>query len=389
MHFMLRAATRRAFRVETRSHLICAGMFACGAFVAACGGGSTGSGSNGSAAGSSGSSGGAVSSGTSSGTGQGSGTETTSQNGGGVDDAGGPTTDATSSVTTAPGTCPTPTVQIDFSPMYSAFIAGSTAHTFQIPAVTDDGNSATWSVSDPTQAQLVSQTFGDDPGVMITVEGVGTGTTSEVTIFATESDGSCGAAVLGITSSTEDDWQIGNARYNDGVSLSLARPDGGLGGPGGAAGGPRTADGGSFFEREGGTACTNCHGPTATTGPYKNVSHTPEQTGGFSDDDLIQIITKGEIPDGGYFDPSVINPACDGGATCTNNARDAWHSFHQWADITSDQYPGIVVYLRSLQPEQQTGSPGANFGGVGRGPRDGGAFRRDGGGPGFRDASRD
>jgi hypothetical protein len=271
--------------------------------------------------------------------------------------------------------------------MYSAFIPGSTAHTFQIPAVTDDGNSATWSVSDSTQAQLVPQTFGDDPGVMITVEGVGTGTTGEVTIFATESDGSCGAAVLGITSSTEDDWQIGNARYNDGVSLSLARPEGGP--PVGVVGGPRTLDGGSFFERDGGTACTNCHGPTATMGPYKNVSHTPEQTGGFSDNDLIQIITKGEIPDGGYFDPSVINAACDGGATCTQLALAQWHLFHQWADITSDQYPGIIVYLRSLQPEAQTGSPGANFGGVGRGPRDGGAFRRDGGGLGFRDASRD
>lgn len=271
--------------------------------------------------------------------------------------------------------------------MYSAFIPGSTTHSFQIPAVTDDGNSATWSVSDPTQAQLVPQTFSGNPGVMITVQGVGTGMTGQVTVYATESDGSCGASVLTITSSTEDDWQIGNARYNDGVSLSLARPDGGAPGGGGPVG-TRTADGGSFFERDGGTACTNCHGPTATSGPFKMVSHSPEQTGGFSDNDLIQIITQGEVPDGGYFDPSVINSACDGGAACTAAAFAEWHSFHQWVDITSDQYPGIIVYLRSIQPVEQTGSPGANFGGVGRGRRDGGAFVRDGG-PRLRDAAGD
>jgi len=310
----------------------------------------------------------------------------TPEDAGTADDAsGGPTTDATSSVTTAPGTCATPTVQIDFSPMYSGFIPGSTAHTFQIPAVTDDGNSATWSVSDSTQVQLAAQTFGALPGVMITVQGVGTGTTGQVTIFATESDGSCGASTLTITSFTEGDWDIGEARYNDGVSLTAARPDGG---PSDAGRLTRTADSGSFYERDGGTACTNCHGATATNGPYRNVSHTPEQTGGFSDDDLIQIITKGEIPDGGYFDPSVVIASCDGGATCTQYAYDTWHGFHQWADITSDQYPGIIVYLRSLQPEQQNGSPAANFGGGGRGRRDGGAFRRDGG-PGLRDAAEE
>ena len=41
------------------------------------------------------------------------------------------------------------------------------------------------------------------------------------------------------------------------------------------------ADGGSLNR----VACTNCHGPTAN-GPYKTVSHTPEQIGGFSDDQL-------------------------------------------------------------------------------------------------------
>jgi hypothetical protein len=278
-----------------------------------------------------------------------------------------------SSVSTTAGTCTTATVGISFSPMYSAYIPGSTAHTFQIPAVTTDGTAATWSVSDPTQAQLAAQTFDDLPGVMITVQGAGTN--GSLQVIATKADGSCGTASLNITSTTEDNWQIGSSRYNDGVALHIGPPDGGFdfegGRPeGGTPGGPRLSDGGSFFEVDGGTACTNCHGPTATSGPYKDVSHTPEQTGGFSDDELIAIITTGVIPDGGYFDPTVLDSRCDGGAACTARAFEQWHSFHQWTDITSDQYPGIIAYLRSLQPAAQAGQ--SNFGG---------RPRRDGGGP--------
>jgi hypothetical protein len=291
--------------------------------------------------------------------------------------------------------------------MYSAFIPGSTAHTFQIPAITDDGNQATWSVSDPTQAILAPESFNGSPGVLVTVTGVGAGSDGgegalgQVTVFATEADGSCGASVLTITSDSETDWTIGNARYNNDVILTVTPP----GGPGMRAadggftrpeGGVAVGDGGSIYERDGGTACTNCHGPTATTGPYRMVSHTPEQTGGFSDTDLVGIFTQGIIPDGGYFDPAVINPACDGGgapvnlpdggtATCTEQAYAIWHGFHQWADITPDQYAGVIVYLRSIQPTAQNGSPGANFGrgAGGGGRRDGGAFPRPDGGRGM------
>jgi hypothetical protein len=304
------------------------------------------------------------------------------------------------------GSCPNPTVGIVFSPMYSAFIPADNVQQFLIPAITDDGNTATWSVSDPTQAQLLPEAFNGNPGVMITVTGPGTGSTGDagsigqLTVIATESDGTCGSATLNITSATSNDWTIGETRYNNNVVLTLAPPDGGgfggFGGPppdggfpdgafpeggpmGGMGGGPgrlmRAGDAGSYYELDGGTACTSCHGVTATTGPYRDVSHTPEQTGGFSDTDLIGIITQGIIPDGGYFDPSVIIATCDAGgptAACYATAYDRWHSFHQWSDITPDQYAGIVVYLRSLEPMAQNGSP-ANFGGGGgRGRRDGG-----------------
>ena len=97
-----------------------------------------------------------------------------------------------------------------------------------------------------------------------------------------------------------------------------------------------------------GPACTNCHGETATNSAFTDVSHTPEQTGGFSDQDLLNIILHGDFPDGGYFDPSIV-------------AYKAWHAFHQWDDISADggQQLGIITYLRSLTPEPQKGE--ANF----------------------------
>jgi hypothetical protein len=287
------------------------------------------------------------------------------------------------------GTCANPTVPIVFAPMYSAFIPGSTAQTFAIPAVMSDGNAATWSLSDSSQGNLELQAFGNAgaliPGVLITLAGTGNDA-GQVTVVAVESGGACGTSVLNITQNTVDDWNIGSSRYNDGVALHLGPPAGFDGGfparpPGGFEAGirpdagfggglPLTADGGSYLETDGGTACTNCHGPTATNGLYKDVSHTPEQTGGFSNGDLQNIIWNGEVPDGGYFDPSVINPRCDGGATCTAAAMAAWHAFHRWTDITSDELPGIICYLRSLTPEAQNGTP--NFGGGVRGRRDGG-----------------
>ncbi len=373
-----------------------------------------------SAGGSNGVDGGGPGTGNDGGGGSGSGGDANAGNSNGGDDGGLTNVDG-NTVTTAPGSCANPTVGIVFSPMYSAFIPGSTAHTFQIPAITDDGNAATWSISDSTQAQLVPEAFNGLPGVMITVQGLGVGSTGDagsigqLTVVATESSGACGAATLNITAAAESDWNIGEMRYNDGVSLVIAPRDGGGGGFGGPArdggfgeggfgegvfgeggfggGGPgmggvfRSTDAGSFYELDGGTACTSCHGPTATTGPYRQVSHSPEQTGGFSDNDLVQIFTQGILPDGGYFDPSVINSSCDGGpgSACYAAAYGVWHTFHQWIDILPSQYPGIIVYLRSLQPEAQNGtSAAANFGGGGR-RRDGGPGGRglDGGtGPG-------
>jgi hypothetical protein len=132
----------------------------------------------------------------------------------------------------------------------------------------------------------------------------------------------CGTAVLNITVATDADWSAGEARYNDRVAVD---------------GGPRAA-------------CTDCHAPRVDAGlGFNDVAHTPEQAGGFSDSQLLGIIQNGEIPDGGYFDPTIVNYA-------------TWQGFHRW-NLTPAEQAGIVVYLRSLVPTAQGGT--ANFGGSG------------------------
>jgi hypothetical protein len=255
--------------------------------------------------------------------------------------------------------CSTNALEILFNPMYSA---SDGTHMFQIPAVVNgiEGSAITWSSSNSSLVTLAPDS--DTGGILITTNGAGT-----VNIIA--SAGSlCGSSPLTITQNQPTDWTIGNARYNDGNAVHFGHGPGGMGG----------GDAGEMTTPDAGPACTNCHGPTATNGAFNDIAHTPEQTGGFSDSDLISIVISGEVPgwsldggmspDAGYFDPSIISYR-------------AWHSFHQWSDITADEQPGIVCYLRSLTPSAQNGSA-ANFGGHMFG--DGGmGMHRDGGGGGM------
>jgi hypothetical protein len=271
---------------------------------------------------------------------------------------------------------PVPRTHIVFATMYSAFIPGDTLRTFSIPAVMSDGTTATWSLSDPTQAVLKVESFVaggvTTPGVMITMKGTGggagPGSAGQVTVYATGSDGTRYSAPLNITQCTDDDWTIGSERYSRGLSLHLAPP-----GSEGPDSGYVQSDGGSFVVGQGGTPCNTCHSQMVKTGPYTDVAHTPEQAGGFSDTDLQDIIASGQVPGGGYFDPAVIDRSCTGAGTtlspdmpaCAGAAYATFQGFHKWPDIAFDQIPGMVCYLRSLTPEGQQGT--SNFGGVANG----------------------
>jgi hypothetical protein len=241
---------------------------------------------------------------------------------------------------------------IKFSPVYSAY---ESTHMYAVPVAVNAAG-ATLSASDKTAVGIqpnADLTTGMYTGWTLTMLGA---PANPVTLTV-QVGNYCNTALLNITSVTADDWEIGKERYNNGASLHF--PMFGGGGDGGRPMGPPMGMDGSFFETaDGGPACTNCHGPTAMSGFLNDIAHTPEQTGGFSDNDLINIIVHGMVPDGGYFDPNIISP--------TN-----WHGLHQWTDIQQDQYNGMIAYLRSLTPVAQMGH--VNLGGfVGGGPRDGG-----------------
>jgi hypothetical protein len=228
--------------------------------------------------------------------------------------------------------CTTGGLSVAFSPMYSAFDG---KHIFQVPAVVRGSNgNVVWS-ADSTMVQM--ETDKERPNeVLITMKRAGAVIINVQTVpddSGSTEPAKCGSSLLTITAAQESDWEIGSARYNNGTSLHLA--------------GSAMGNGGSPLETVGGPACNNCHGETATASVFTDVSHTPEQTGGFSDDDLLGIILHGQFPDGGFFDTSIV-------------PYQAWMGFHRWADITPDQQRGIIVYLRSLTPAPQKGS--ANFG---------------------------
>jgi hypothetical protein len=247
---------------------------------------------------------------------------------GGIDPAKAPADERSE---TAKGLCPKNDLQIFFSPMYTA-VDG--VHEFQIPAVVAnvDPASITWSVSDPALVDFQNDaTLG---GVMLSARKAG-----KVTVLA-KAVGGCGTSELTITSATAEDWSAGNMRYNNGIKLN-----GNVTGRGRADAGPPMTD----------IACTNCHGPTAITMQFRTVAHTPEQTGGFSDEELVNIFTMGMVPRRGYFDSSIVS-------------YNSWQMFHRW-EMSPAEAKGVVVYLRSLTPQSQTGMRGDFGGGRGDGGR--------------------
>jgi hypothetical protein len=211
---------------------------------------------------------------------------------------------------TSGGEC-TSQLQILFPQAYSAFDG---QNTYKVPAIAI-GATATdtvkWTASDPSMVDLDPDTvqFGDagsvpGRGVMITTRKAG-----KVTITAAVGS-ACGSSELTITQATPQERQIGSDRYNNGV--------------------PITFDGGRT------PACSNCHGATSPT-MFLDVQHTPQQTGGYSDQEMIDIFTKGQKPPGGG---------------CRVVSCGVWTSFHQWI-TTEEETKGIVFYLRSLEPAPQ------------------------------------
>jgi hypothetical protein len=231
-------------------------------------------------------------------------------------------------------------LDIQFPKMYSAFEPG---HTYAIPAKVEGVKHLTWT-ADPEDA--VDFSPGDDASsILITIKKA---YDTDVTITATSGNLS-GTAPLHITSATADNWTEGSQRYNNGVVIQRGKPDGGWA--------THPPDGGHFEKKiDPSLACTNCH-----DNGKQDVEHTPQQAGGYSDDDLVKIMTQATKPEG--VPMRVVT-------------QEQWSKFHKWS-MSPDEQKGLIVYLRSKTPKSQgevdfgdilhahKGGPGGGGGGGG------------------------
>jgi hypothetical protein len=210
-----------------------------------------------------------------------------------------------------------------FNPMYSAYDG---EHDFKIPAIVQGVQRVRWSALPADAVDMVPDSA--TGGVLITTRKPGT-----VKIIARAGLLS-GSADLFITDATPADWATGNDRYNNMIPFpEFDIPDGGIEIPDGGFGDGGFDAGGFTIPND--LSCRNCHGAGAEA---LDVEHTPQQTGGYSDEDLINIFTAGTKPPGAQFH--------------TAFPESIYVRFHTW-DATDAEKKGIVVYLRSLEPKSQ------------------------------------
>jgi len=216
-------------------------------------------------------------------------------------------------------------IQIYFPVGYSAFDNGQ--HDFKLPAMVTGVSGLKWSVSDPSLVDLEPNADGSQ--VMMTMKGAG------VVTLTAKAGSLKGTAQINIRQADPAEYDNGKARYNNGVTIQK----------------------GGFKHPDPTLQCTNCHAAGGM-----DVEHTPMQTGGYSDQDIINIMTTGTKPAGVA---QRVMPFAK------------WHALHQWS-MTADEQHGLVTYLRSLEPQSQ--GP-IDFGGHGGHHDDGGAggWDKDGG----------
>ena len=216
-------------------------------------------------------------------------------------------------------------LQIEFAKMYTGYDG---VHDFKLPARIEGAKNIKWSAS---PAGVVEFLKGSSAGeTLIHVINAPTSGTTAVTITAKV--GSLSAtAPLTITGATPEMWQEGSDRYNNGVIYTWGHDGGGGGGGDPPDGGHR-----QHPPPDPHLACTNCHAQGGDR-EGEDVEHTPTQTAGYSDEDLVHIITEATKPAG---IPQRIMPLPQ------------WQKIHKW-QMDEQQLAGIVVYLRSLEPKSQ------------------------------------
>jgi hypothetical protein len=227
---------------------------------------------------------------------------------------------------------------IQFAPMYSAYDG---EHTFQLtPSVPSASSSST--DADPVDASTLEwqvdsafvkvDAFTDLPAaVLLTTKKAGK-TVIKVSGMTKRGVKVRGEAQLMIAQAKPEEWASGDERYSNGSAINTAvmGPSGGSSGPCGL---PTTVS----VPKD--ASCTNCHNSSGGL----SVEQTPTQTAGYSDDQLLEIVTQGVKPSGGFTGMFLKNtpmPDC------------LFKGIHSLT-LNDDQKKGIVWKLRSLTPMKQ------------------------------------
>jgi hypothetical protein len=232
---------------------------------------------------------------------------------------------------------------VSFSPMFSAYDG---VHEYVVtPSVPDavDGppfngspilaSSIKWEIDD---AFVSRGEFPDLPhAIKLTTKRAGTTT---VTLLARHLSGPVfrQRGALTISRGTPEEWETGEARFKDGPRVSLPEAfvelDGGPCGLSEELSDPSNA------------ACTSCHDHS-----NDSVEIGPSQSAGYSDSNLIEIISAGAKPAGGTFNSKYLRqlrmPDC------------VYRAFHRY-DLSDDEKRGIVLKLRSLPRNLGQTDPG-------------------------------
>lgn len=150
-----------------------------------------------------------------------------------------------------------------------------------------------------------------------------------------------GEANLTIEKAEAGEWEKGDQRYNNSVAID---PNGvsammSADGAAGLCGIPVEVMG--MIPKD--AACSNCHNAQNVI----SIQHTPTQTAGYSDEQLIEIFTQATKPAGSKFNSPIFRFVSAEMAECL------YKSFHTW-DIPDDVKQGIVLKLRSIEPAPQS-----------------------------------
>ncbi|HET8935979.1 MAG TPA: hypothetical protein VFN67_21180 [Polyangiales bacterium] len=228
---------------------------------------------------------------------------------------------------------------ISFSPMYSAFDGTHEyAVTPSVPSAAEGSKD-----SDPVMASTIKWEIDNGfvkrdefpeltAAVKLTTKKAGK-TNVKVTAKTIGGTQIWGEAELTISPAQQNEWDAGEARYNNGMMIQFMRPTM-------AAAGEGTCGLPVNIEIPKMSACGNCHAATSAI----TVEHTPTQTAGYSNEQLVNIFTTGAKPAGGTFNSPFLRsapmPDC------------IYAAFHTW-EMTDDEKKGIIWKLRSIAPKVQ------------------------------------